>query len=58
MESLWERRPHVADWLRQIRSRPSYDAAITAYFTEADQERFNFPREETTQRVRDILSAN
>ncbi|MBI2366447.1 MAG: glutathione S-transferase C-terminal domain-containing protein [Deltaproteobacteria bacterium] len=58
MEGLWERRPHVADWLRRIRSRPSYDQAITAYFTDADKERFTFPREETAQKVQQILRVN
>jgi len=58
MENLWERRPHVADWLKRIRARPSYDRAITAYFTEADKERFHIPREETTQKIRELLRIN
>ena len=58
MEGLWEHRPHVADWLARIRARPRYDRAITASFVEADKERFNFPREETTQKVRELLRAN
>ena len=57
MDGLWARRPRVADWLKRIRARPSYDAAITAYFTDGDKERFNFPREETTLKVREILGA-
>jgi len=55
MDGLWGRRPHVADWLKRIRARPSYDQAITAYFTDADKERFNFPREETALKVQEIL---
>ena len=51
-------RPHVADWLRRIRERPSYDRAITAYFIDADKERFNIPREETARKVGEILRIN
>lgn len=58
MDGLWQHRPHVADWLRRIRARPSYDRAITDYFTGVDKERFDFPREETAQKVREILRVN
>jgi ganglioside-induced differentiation-associated protein 1 len=58
MDGLWSSRPHVADWLRRIRERPSYDLAITEYLTEADKDRFDIPREETAQKVREILRAN
>jgi len=59
MEGLWVGRcPQVADWLRRIRERPSYEKAITDYFTDADKERFDIPREETAQKVREILNVN
>jgi glutathione S-transferase len=59
MEGLWVgRRPRIADWLRRIRERPSYDRAITDYLTDADRERFEIAREETAQKVREILSVN
>ena len=59
MEGLWVGcRPHVADWLRRIRERPSYDRAITDYFIDADRERFDIPREETARKVREILQVN
>jgi glutathione S-transferase len=55
MEGLWEHRPHVAEWLKRIRARPSYDRAITAHFTDSAKERFNFPPEETALKVKEIL---
>jgi hypothetical protein len=59
MEGLWVgRRPRIADWLRRIRERPSYDRAITDYLTDADRERFEIAREQTAQKVREILSVN
>jgi glutathione S-transferase len=48
----------VADWLRRIRARPSYNRAITDYFTDVEKERFDFPREETARKVREILRVN
>jgi glutathione S-transferase len=59
MDGLWiNHRPHLADWLRRIRDRPSYDRAITAYFIDADKERFNIPREETARKIEEILRIN
>jgi len=58
MDGLWSNRPHVAHWLGRIRARPSYDRAITDYFTDADKERFKFPREEISHKVREILQVN
>ena len=59
MDGLWiNHRPHVVDWLRRIRERPSYDRAITDYFTGADKERFDIPRDETARKVREILRIN
>lgn len=58
MAGLWvERRPHVTDWLARVRARPSFDEAVTKWLSEADRERFAVPREETWQKVREILDA-
>jgi glutathione S-transferase len=57
MDRLWvERRPHVADWLARVRARPSFDPAITKWLTDADRERFDIPREETWQKVTEVLA--
>jgi glutathione S-transferase len=58
MDGLWANRPHVADWLGRVRARPSYGRAITDYFTDLDKERINFPRDETAQKVSEILRGN
>jgi glutathione S-transferase len=56
MDRLWTQgRPHVVDWLARIRGRSSFDNAVTRWLSEADRERFDIPREETWQTVREIL---
>lgn len=59
MDRLWTgRRPHVAAWLARMRARPSFDQAITKWFSENDRERFNVPRKETWEKVQKILGFN
>jgi len=56
MEMLWaERRPQVGGWLERMRARPSFDAGITQWLTDADRERFSVPHGETWRKVREIL---
>lgn len=58
MDRLWlVRRPHVTDWLARVRARPSFERAITAWFSDTDRERFDIPRDETWQKVQEILGA-
>jgi glutathione S-transferase len=56
MDRLWVgSRPRVADWLARIRTRPSFDQAITKWLSDADRERFDVPREETWRKVTEVL---
>lgn len=58
MDRLWAgRRPRVTDWLARVRARPSFDRAITEWLSAADRERFDIPRDETWQKVQQILDA-
>lgn len=40
MEALWARRPKLQQWHEQIVARPSFEHAVTRWFTDADRERF------------------
>jgi len=56
LDRLWRgSRPRVAAWYERIRARPSFDAAITTWFSEADRERFTVPREETWAKAQEVL---
>ena len=58
MDCLWiDRRPSVVDWFERIRHRPSFQDAITKYLSDVDREVFNIPREETSQKIREILTS-
>jgi glutathione S-transferase len=55
MEGLWHARPRVAAWLDRMRRRPSFEAAVTRWLGDADRDRFDVPRDETRQKLREIL---
>jgi len=58
MDYLWlNSRPCVTNWFERVRQRPSFEDAITKYLSEVDREVFNFPREETEQKIRQILAS-
>ena len=58
MDALWgEHRPHVAAWLARMRERPSFEAAVTRWMSDADRDRFDVPRAETGAKVRAILGS-
>ena len=58
MDCLWlNNRPRVTNWFERIRQRPSFQDAITKYLSDVDREIFNFPREETSQKIREILAS-
>lgn len=58
LAGLWEEgRPRVADWLARVRARPSFDAAVTAFFTPTDRERFTVPAEEVWHKAQQVLRA-
>ena len=37
---LWDRRPNVAAWYERMRQRPSFAAAVEAWLTQADRDRY------------------
>jgi glutathione S-transferase len=56
MDALWAgHRPHVAAWLARVRERPSFEAAVTRWMSDADRDRFDVPRAATAAKVREIL---
>jgi glutathione S-transferase len=57
MDGLWrERRPNVAGWYARMRERASFAPAVTQWISEADKDRFNVPREETSAKLREVLA--
>ena len=55
---LWQQsRPRVAAWFDRIRTRPSFEAAITGFFTESDRERFAPDGQDMRGKVTSILDA-
>ncbi len=59
MDCIWlNNRPHVTNWFEGIRQRPSFQEAITNYLSDVDREVFSFPREETSQKIRQILTSH
>lgn len=52
-----DKHPRVADWFDRIHARPSFDAAITRYFTEDDAERCAPHDKEAPGKVLAILEA-
>lgn len=58
MGGMWEgSRPQVADWLARVRARPTFDAAVTAFFTPTDLERFTVPVDEVRRKVEQVLAS-
>lgn len=56
MDGLWlGRRPKVSAWYDRIRSRPSFEAAVTRWISDADRDRFTVPRAETWAKAREAL---
>jgi len=57
MDGLWQgRRPNVAAWYERIRARPSFVPAVTQWISDADKDRFNVPREETSAKLHEVLA--
>ncbi len=55
---VWsEKYPRIADWLARIEARPSFRAAITDYWTEADARHFAGVDADAADRARAILAA-
>jgi glutathione S-transferase len=40
MQALWQHRPRLQEWRERIMARPSFDRAVTRWFSDADRERF------------------
>jgi glutathione S-transferase len=58
MDVLWtDHRPRVAAWLARVRERPSFEAAVTRWVSDADRDRFDVPRAETAAKIHEILSS-
>jgi len=58
MDRLWVgRRPGVEDWFARIRARPSYEAAVRKWLTDADRERFDISRDEIWAEIERVMSA-
>jgi glutathione S-transferase len=56
---LWEsRRARVADWYARMRQRKIFDSAITAYWDDDAQQRFDVPRDEVWAECANILPFN
>jgi glutathione S-transferase len=56
LDRLWQgRRPKVAAWYDRIRSRPSFETAVTGAMTAADRDRFTVPRDETWAKAQEVL---
>jgi glutathione S-transferase len=45
MEALWEQRPRLRDWRDSVMARPSFERAVTSWFTDKDRERFTVDRD-------------
>jgi glutathione S-transferase len=59
MDRLWVgRRPHVEDWFARVRARPSFEAGITRWMTDADRDRFAISRDETWGEIEKVMSQN
>jgi len=56
LDQLWENRPKVAQWLAQLRARPSYDVSHTQWWTPAVVETMGQRGREAAPRVREILA--
>lgn len=55
---VWaDARPRVLDWFSQISERPSFQAAITDYFTEMDAAHLAGITPDTPEKIRAILSS-
>ena len=49
--------PRVMDWFARIRARPSFEQAVTRYFTERDANNFAGVDKDAPDKVRAILQA-
>jgi len=56
MDGMWAKRPHIADWYRRIRKRPSFEPGIAVYLTPTERQRFDIPREETWSKIQRVLA--
>jgi glutathione S-transferase len=45
MDRLWERRPRLQDWRNRVMARPSFERAVTRWYTDNDRERFTVDRD-------------
>lgn len=55
LEAFLENRPHVADWFDRIRARPSFDDAITRWYSDDDADRFAPYEADGADKVKAIL---
>ena len=51
------RRPRVDEWFARVKARPSYEAAVTKWLTEADRERFDISRDEVWAEIERVMNA-
>jgi glutathione S-transferase len=59
LAGLWEnRRARVAEWYARMRQRTSFNSAITAYWDDDAQQRFDVPRDEVWAECLNILPFN
>jgi glutathione S-transferase len=57
LERMWDRRPGVAAWYDRIRERPSFEAAITRWFSPADIETYATFQPDPWPKVREVLGS-
>ncbi len=58
LSPLWsERRPNVTEWLSRVRERPSFGAAISDFFSQADVSRFSIDPDRVWSEVRAAMAS-
>jgi glutathione S-transferase len=57
LSRLWDRRPRVAAWYERVRQRPSFAAAVEAWLTQADRDRYANFAPDPWPKVSELLKA-
>ena len=57
LEGMWTERPRVADWFARVQARPSFDAAITAFRTDAYDDELKKRGIDVWPQVKPLLAA-
>ena len=57
LEGMWAARPRVADWFARVQARPSFDAAITAFRTDAYDDELKKRGIDVWPQVKPLLAA-